>query len=364
MSLDPLFAPLRLGRLVLPNRIVMAPMTRSHSPGGVPPAEVAAYYARRAAGGVGLIVTEGVGIERPAARNDPNVPVMFGEAALAGWARVVAAVHAAGGRIAPQLWHVGPRPEPSGNPWVPPGPVDSASGLRDWGLPRVAPMTEEAIADTIAAFGRAAANAVRLGFDAIEIHGAHGYLIDDFFWRVSNRRTDRWGGPDMRARARFGAAVAAAVRAEMPPDMPLIFRLSQWKGLDFDARVAETPAEMADWLEPLAEAGVDLFHCSQRRWWEPAFPGSPLNLAGWARRLTGRPAITVGSVGLASEFIADRASGHAPLDALVARLAAGEFDLVAVGRALLADPDWAVKLRMGQTDALVPYDPAMRKVLR
>ncbi len=359
----PLFEPITLGRLTLPNRIVMAPMTRSHSPEGVPPPEVAAYYRRRAEGGIGLITTEGTVIERPASKNDPNVPHMYGDAALAGWARVVDEVHAAGGLIAPQLWHVGPRLDPLDSPWEAPGPIDSASGLRDWELPRVAPMTDEAIADTIAAFGRTAADAVRLGFDAIEIHGAHGYLIDDFFWKVSNSRDDAWGGKTLRARTRFGVEVVRAVRTAMPGDMPLTFRLSQWKGLDFDARVAETPAEMADWLEPLADAGVDVFHCSQRRFWEPAFEGSDLNLAGWAKKVTGKPTITVGSVGLSSEFIHDGASMPAPLDELVRRLERGDFDLVAVGRAVLADPAWADKVRRGRTEEMASYDPEMRSIL-
>lgn len=359
----PLFEPLSLGRLTLPNRIVMAPMTRSHSPEGVPPAEVASYYRRRAEGGVGLITTEGVVIDRPASKNDPNVPHMYGDAALAGWARVVEEVHAAGGLIAPQLWHVGPRLDPLDSPWKAPGPIDSASGLRDWELPRVTPMTEEAIADTIAAFGRAAADAARLGFDAIEIHGAHGYLIDDFFWEVSNSRNDAWGGETLRARTRFGNEVVRAVRAEMPDDMPLTFRLSQWKGLDFDAKVASKPAEMAEWLEPLAEAGVDVFHCSQRRFWEPEFAGSDLNLAGWAKKVTGKRTITVGSVGLSSDFIRDGASSPAPLDELIRRLDRGDFDLVAVGRALLADPAWASKVRRGRTKGLVSYNPEMRSTL-
>ncbi len=120
MFIEALFQPLRLKSLELPNRIVMAPMTRSHSPGGAPPQAVSEYYARRAAGGVGLIISEGTVIERPASTNDPKVPHFWGEDALAGWKRVIDAVHAAGGRMAPQLWHVGSVRYP-GAPWEPPG---------------------------------------------------------------------------------------------------------------------------------------------------------------------------------------------------------------------------------------------------
>jgi len=106
-NLDALFSSYRLNALDLPNRVVMAPMSRYVSLGGVPTAEVAAYYRRRAENGVGLIITEGTGIDRPAALNDPNMPLFHGEAALAGWKKVVDEVHATGGRIAPQLTHVG-----------------------------------------------------------------------------------------------------------------------------------------------------------------------------------------------------------------------------------------------------------------
>lgn len=364
MSVDTLFRPFTIKGLTLPNRIVMAPMTRSFSPGGVPTSDVAAYYRRRAEGQVGLIITEGTVVERPAARNDFNVPVFHGEA-LPQWKTVVDAVHAAGGLIAPQIWHVGSA-RGQGAEWQPLGQVDSPSGLVAPGKQKYEPMTEEDIADTIAAFGKSARAARDLGFDAAEIHSAHGYLIDQFYWAGLNARGDRWGGPSIAERARFGVEVVKAVREGLGPNLPLIIRLSQWKQQDYAAKVALTPDEMADWLMPLSDAGVDVFHCSQRRFWEPEFESSDLNFAGWAKRITGKPTISVGSVGLDGEFIAafgGAGSQPASLDGLIARMEREEFDLIAVGRALLSDPNWVLKVRDGRQDELKAFSRGDMAVL-
>ena len=357
MSVDALFRPFTIKNLTLPNRIVMAPMTRSFSPGGIPTSDVAAYYRRRAEGGVGLIVTEGTVVERPAARNDAAVPVFHGEA-LPQWQTVVDEVHAAGGLMAPQIWHVGAA-RGQGENWQPLGQVDSPSGLVAPGKQKYEPMTDEDIADTISAFGRSARAARDIGFDAVEIHGAHGYLIDQFFWNGLNGREDQWGGATIAERARFGVEVVKAVREGVGDDIPVILRLSQWKQQDYDAKIGRTPDELAEWLQPLSDAGVDVFHCSQRRFWEPEFEGSDLNFAGWAKKITGKPTITVGSVGLDGEFMAAfRGAGSEPasLDGLIERLERDEFDLVAVGRALLADPRWVEKIREGRTDELKAFD--------
>lgn len=361
-----LFEPFQSPKLSLPNRIVMAPMTRNMAPDGIPRQANAAYYARRAAGGVGLILSEGTVVRRPASRNLPHIPFFHDEEPLGGWQGVIDAVHAAGGKMGPQIWHTGGTP--SSEAGFERAALDTPSGLNAPGQPVGEPMSEEAVADTIAAFARAAADAKALGFDTLEIHGAHGYLIDQFFWSATNLRQDRWGGATIAERSRFAAEVVAAMRAAVGPDYPILLRLSQWKQQDYSARLAATPREMEQWLAPLVEAGVDILHCSQRRFWEAEFPEVDgergLNFAGWAKKITGVPTISVGSVGLSGDFFGafrGQSSQVASLDGLVERMERGEFDLIAVGRALLADPDWVEKVRHGADVA--DFDPAALAVL-
>lgn len=360
-----LFEPFNGGKLNLANRIVMAPMTRGFSPGGVPGPDVAAYYRRRAENGVGLIVTEGTVIDHPAAAADRDVPHFYGEEALQGWSRVVKEVHEAGGRIIPQIWHVGMSRNPATFPESDAKPV-GPSGYSAPNAKTGEPLSEQEIAYLVEAFGRAAGEAKRLGFDGVEIHGAHGYLIDQFFWAETNRRTDRYGG-DLVARTRFAVEVIEACRRAVGPDFPIVLRISQWKPQDYTAKLASTPEELEKFLAPLSDAGVDVFHCSTRRFWEPEFAGSDLNLAGWTKKLTGKPTITVGSVGLDSEFtrlFSEGAGANAThLEGLLERLQSGEFDLVAIGRALLADPAWAAKVREGRTDDFVGFTPEAIKKL-
>lgn len=369
--LTPLMASLVVRGLTVANRFVMAPMTREMAPARVPGEEVAAYYRRRAEGGVGLIVTEGVGIDDPAAVDTPQIPVMHGDAALAGWRRVVEEVHAAGGRIFPQLWHQGAMRDAaiSSDPAVSSrrpsgtiGPLGKVSLEPD----KVArlnvdtmAMTDGEIADVIAAYARSAANAARLGFDGIAIHGAHGYLLDNFLWHGTNRRTDRWGG-DHKGRTTFVVEVIRAIRREVGEGLPVMLRFSQFKMQDYLAKLAETPAELEQILVPIAEAGVDIFDGSQRYFDTPTFEGSPLNLGGWAKKLTGKLGMVVGGVGLdqgkRDHHIDSGSAASDNLDTLVRRFERGEFDLVGVGRSLLNDPDWLRKATRNET--FLPFDNA------
>lgn len=369
--LEPLFTPFTCGSLTMPNRFVMSPMTRNFSPEGIPGPGVARYYERRAH--MGLIITEGVGPDHPSALGDgttggPALPLMHGDQALAGWRAVVDTVHAAGGRIAPQLWHMGPVRLPGSGPF-PQARSISPSGI--WGpveramLPPeylaavaapTAPASESEIADIIAGFARSAASAHDLGFDAIALHGGHGYLLDSFLWDATNRRSDDWGGDALR-RTRLACEVIRAVRRAIPADKPIIYRLSQWKIQDYGASLAQTPQELGVITGALADAGVDIFDVSTRRFEAPAFDGSTMGLAGWVRQLSGKPVMTVGGIGFDKDLQSSFAEPTAPIDNLdevVRRFDAGEFDLVAIGRAALMDADWIGKARRGE--AFKPFD--------
>jgi 2,4-dienoyl-CoA reductase-like NADH-dependent reductase (Old Yellow Enzyme family) len=365
-DVSPLFRPFNLRGMELKNRIVMAPMTRSQSPGAYPNENNIAYYQRRAAAEVGLILSEGTMIRRKGASNDANIPLFWGDEALAGWKKVIDAVHQAGGKMGPQIWHQGMSRKP-GTGHFPDAPSDGPSGITLTGKKIADEPSEAEVLDMAQAYADAAADAKRLGFDCIELHGAHAYLIDEFFWSVTNQRTDRFGGPALEQRAEFAAEAIRRCRAAIG-DLPMIIRLSQWKSVDYNAKLATTPQEMERWVRVLIDAGVDAIHCSQRRILEPEFPDvdgpKGLNFAGWVKKLTGIPTISVGSVGLTSEFTgAFRGEGSAKgkLDEAIDRLDRGEFDLIAVGRALLQDPDWVLKVKANRLDELRDYDAAALK---
>nr|WP_314491026.1 NADH:flavin oxidoreductase [uncultured Chryseobacterium sp.] len=352
MNIDSLFTPFTYKNLTLKNRLVMAPMTRAQSDNGVPTKEIEDYYARRAASEVGLILSEGTVINRPASKNIQNIPDFYGTEALQGWKNVIDAVHHNGGKMGPQIWHVGDTRSSEDYPEIP--------------MEKASTMTLEDIQDTIAQFAASAKSAKDLGFDCLEIHGAHGYLIDQFFWEVTNTRTDEYGGKNIKERSRFAVDVIKAIRAAVGENFTIIIRLSQWKQQDYKSRLVTTPSEMEDWLLPMKDAGVDIFHCSQRRFWEPEFEGSDLNFAGWAKKITGQPTITVGSVGLKGDFMgafAGEGSEKTDLSELMRRFERQDFDLVAVGRALLTDHQWVQKIKEGRTEEISDFSAESLGVL-
>jgi 2,4-dienoyl-CoA reductase-like NADH-dependent reductase (Old Yellow Enzyme family) len=236
----------------------------------------------------------------------------------------------------------------------------------------------------IGAYTHAARAARAIGCDAVEIHGAHGYLLDSFLSPGPNQRTDRYGG-SFENRMRFPLEVVRAVRAAVGPGFPLIYRFSQWR---LDAREElkfKTPDDLAVWVTALREAGIDVLHVSTARATDPGFPdlaepagpaASPdpadpsdrtLSLAGWAQRLSGLPAIAVGSVtvGLTMPETRD-AGGVAPVGdpaPAIAMVERGEVEFLAIGRALIANPDWVKVVRDAGWQELRPYEQTMLATL-
>lgn len=365
-TIETLFTPITLGNLSLPNRLCMAPMGRGFCVEGVPAPELGTYYTKRIEGGAGLIFTEATTVDHPVASMSKGCPIIFGEQALAAWQGIVDEVHAGDGKIIIQLWHCGTMRE-SGpdhakanifNPTtLPMGP----SGLYAKDKPGAIEMTKADIDDVIKAYVDGAINAKTLGFDGIEIHAAHGYLLDQFHWSDTNQRSDEYGG-SLANRIRFTEEITRAIRAAVGEDYLITMRISQWKQQDYAAKVVNNPDELAQWLLPLCDAGVDVFNVSMRRYWDAEFEGSHLSFAGWVKKVTGKPTITVGSVGLDAVFhdsFAGVDSKVQNIDNLLTQFSNNEFDMVAVGRAMIANADWANKLQRGEHDSMVPFTARM-----
>ena len=361
-SYSHLFSPITINKLEIPNRWAMAPMTRMMSPDQTPHEGVVEYYRKRAAGGVGLIITEGTTLRSMESTMGETVP-KIDEVTVDQWRQVCNAVQSEGSKIAVQVWHVGALRKPADTANADIG-IQSPSGLSSPGKAKGEPISDSEIQQILDDYAVAARASVAAGFDAIELHGAHGYLIDQFLWEGTNERTDKWGG-DMLARSEFAKEVVRTTRDAVGPDYPILLRMSQWKQQQYDAKLAPTPDLLQQLLSPIVEAGVDCLHCSTRRYWEPEFEGSDLNFAGWAKKLTGVQTMSVGSVGLANEFIetyttddvADTSSSH--VADLERRVAAGEFDMVAVGRALIANPEWVNLAEHDQLDKAAGYSRTM-----
>ncbi|MBR5196217.1 MAG: 12-oxophytodienoate reductase [Akkermansia sp.] len=339
-DVDFLFTPFVHRKLRLSTRLVMAPVQRFLAQDGVPTEEMMQYYYRRAVNAMGLIVTEPVAVPEPAAAADAGMAVFYGGPALRAWKKICRMVHTTPCRIAPLLSHAGMLSQRQGVVL----PIGPGGGV---GLPGVQPgemMNHTRIAEVAAAFGRGAAAAKILGFDAVVINGADAHLIEQFLRAETNQRCDEYGG-DICGRARFACAVVHAVRKAVGRQFPILFRFAQYSALYGRSALVFSSDELSRLLGMLCDAGVDIFCCADTQASLPAFGGSMLNLAGWTRLLTGRPAITEGAVGLPGVQI----------QALAQRLRASEFDLVSVGRALLADCAWGTKVRLSREDEIIPF---------
>jgi len=371
----PLFEPTTIKSLRLANRIVMAPMTRSFAgPEGVPNDRIAAYYARRARYGVGLILTEGVAVNMTDAHGDIGIPSISTNTQEAAWRRVVEAVHAEGGKIGIQLWHCGrlghSRAMPEGI--CPVGPsaliadekgfyVDPADpSTFDGSVPFEVPheLSESEVLVKIEEFANCAERAQRAGFDLVELHGAHGYLIHSFLNSKSNHRNDEFGGNAER-RGAFPVCIVQAIRARCGKDWPIAIRLSQFTTEDIRELTWKKPNDLAVNVQQLLDAGIDVFHGSQHKLATPGFGDAGPSFAEALKKLSGKPTIGVGGVTYTTAMfetlqgIASRITD--PVDAADA-IREGCVDLVAVGRSLIANPDWCEKVRSGRWSELEVYE--------
>jgi len=341
-----LFEPLRLGPLLLPNRMVMSPMTRARSaqPGNVPTAAMARYYAQRA--GAGLIVSEATQVS-PQGQGYSFTPGIHSAAQIDGWRRVTDAVHAEGGRMFLQLWHVGRMSHASfhdGEPPVAPSALspqakvwiarDGVGGLVDCPLPRA--LRRDEIAGIVEQFRCGAANAIAAGFDGVEIHGANGYLIDQFLRTTSNVREDEYGG-SIANRVRFLDEVTRAVAGEVGAHRTGI-RLAPY----ITARNMNCPQIVPAILEAarrLQAIGVAYLHLSEADWDDA--PHVPDSFRQALRSIYSGALIVAGRY--------DRERGERILDR-------GWADLVAFGRPFIANPD--LPQRYARDWPLAAFDPA------
>ncbi len=350
-----LFAPFRMGGNTLANRFVMPGMQRGWCEAGRPLPQLADYYRKRVEGGVSLVISESCAIAHPTATAQPAAARLAADTRDA-WAHCIAAVVEAGGHMLLQLWHEGGLRKDED------GLTISASGYGHPGLQRGRSASTVELGELIDSYIASARLAQDAGAAGVEVHGAHGFMLDQFLWAATNRRVDGYGGPAIADRVRLPAEIVAAIRAECGPDFLISFRFSQWKEHDYTARVADSPDELGEMLTILRKAGVDVFHASTRRFWEPEWPDHDWGLAGWTRHLSGLPTITVGSVGLDRDVMESfsvegeaRPTIETSLAELARRLAGGEFDLVSVGRSLISDPDWVNKVRAGDYAAIRPF---------
>ena len=361
-ELDVLFTPLTIRKLTLRNRFVMPGMQRGFMDDGAPTPKMIQYMRRCAAGGAGLIISESTSPDHPSAYWQPIMGRL--EAAnLRAWHEVVRAVRSEGAAFILQIWHPGAmRKVAAGHPLAS-YPALSPSGLIQAGRPNGRAMTRAELDELKSAYVCAAERAQSIGADGVEIHSAHGYLLDQFLWAETNQRKDEYGGHTLAERARYSAEIAAAIRKAVGGDFVISYRFSQFKEVDYGAVVASDPEDLRAMLALLRASGVDLFNVSSRRYYKREWPESAypdFTIAEWTRALTDAPVMTCGSVGLNVEMFANLFDDEEPselcverdLAFLAERVRRGTLDLVGVGRMHIANHDFVNKVRAGRLQEL------------
>ena len=361
---DILFEPMDIGPVTSKNRFYQVP--HCNGMGHRFPHSLARMRGIKAEGGWGVVCTEEVEIHPSSDITPYNQGRLWDDTDIGNLRLMTDAVHEHGSLAGIELVYQGlaGKNHYSRLPTLAP---THASVLGGYPMQARA-MNKRDIKELRTWYRDAAIRSKKAGFDIVYTYAGHGLsVLMHFLSRQHNDRTDEYGG-DLPARTKFAVEIIQAIRQRVGADFPIIFRFSQWKQQDYSARLAETPEALKAFLMPLVAAGVDIFHCSTRRFWEKEFSGSDLNLAGWTKELTGKPVITVGSVGLDSSFIDEDGasldmSGKASVEAgsikqLSERVGNNEFELVAVGRALLQDPQWVIKVRENRLDELQDFSKA------
>ena len=333
---NPLFTPLQFGRINLKNRVVMSPMTRSRAIGNIPNELMATYYRQRS--GAGLIVTEGTS-PSPNGLGYARIPGLFNDAQIAGWKKVTDAVHGAGGKIFVQLMHTGRVTHPLNLPEdarvlapsaiAPPGEMwTDQNGQQPFSAPEV--MNEADIAHAIEEHATSSKLALQAGFDGVELHGANGYLIEQFLNTASNQRTDRWGG-SVENRIRFAESVAKASVEAIGADRVGI-RLSPYGVFNGSAPDAQTDELYLRLIERLNVLGLLYIHIVDH---------SSMGAPPVSRTLKSKlRAAFKGKYILSGGYDAARAT---------ADLEEQRGDLVAFGRPFISNPNLVDKLQTGAT---------------
>ncbi len=316
-----LFSPYSIGKISLKNRIVMAPMCMySAGSDGKATDWHVIHYGTRAVGQVGLVIIEATGIE-PGGRISNRDLGLWDDEQIAPFSNIVKAVHAAGGKVAVQLNHSGRK---SGVPDIVPIAPSAARYSDQFPVPRALTVTE--ISEVIEWFRSAAVRAVKAGVDAIQIHGAHGYLLNQFLSPLSNLRSDDYGG-SLENRARLLGEVVAAVRSITPPDMPVTVRVSAH---DYEPG-GNTPETVASMINMVKHYGIDAVNVSSGAVTPvvpPSYPGYQIGFASVVKEQTGLPVVGGGLITEARQAQQIIKTG---------------IDLVFLGRELLRTPYWPLQ---------------------
>lgn len=339
MKLTKVFEPGKIGKLEIKNRLVVSAMS-SHmgNDDGTPNEEVNAYLVAKVKGGWGLVFTEDLGVTVDAG-SDPVVGSLWNDNQAPAWTETVRQVHEAGGLIGAQLYHAGRQRSLKAYPTHPVAP----SAIKEPAVPYVPKaLTVEEIHDIVRAFGEAAARAKRCGFDCVEIHGAHGYLLNQFMSTFSNKRTDEYGGTLIN-RMRFPLEVIDAVREAVGPDYPILFRFNTCDYVEGGIEIPEAIV-MAKMLE---EAGVDALHCTQGMFASKQAIIAPgfipvMNYADNAAAIKAAVNIPVLAVGRYNDIYMSETM-----------LRDGKADFIVMARASLADPELPNKAKAGKVDEII-----------